>query len=105
MLNPLVTAEVKKLLPEHKRIDLVMGKDYLNSIDFDSFGRASKRIHHEAKVQRARGPDGDKIDRERVRSRRDREDTKVVNMASATKTRQASGLSPRGSRLYSEGGD
>ena len=67
--------------------------------------KSSKRIHHEAKVQRARGPDGDKIDRERVRSRRDREDTKVVNMASATKTRQASGLSPRGSRLYSEGGD
>lgn len=45
-LNPLVTAEVRKLLPEHKRIDLVMGKDYLNSIDFNSFGRATSRIHH-----------------------------------------------------------
>ena len=45
-LNPHVTAEVQKLLPEHKRIDLVMGKDYLNSIDFSTFGRASKRIHH-----------------------------------------------------------
>jgi len=45
-LNPHVTAEVQKLLPEHGRIDLVMGKDYLNSIDFSTFGRASKRIHH-----------------------------------------------------------
>lgn len=45
-LSPTVTAEVQKLLPEHKRVDLIMGKEYLGSLDFDSFGRASNRIHH-----------------------------------------------------------
>jgi hypothetical protein len=44
-LSASVTANVLSLLPTHKRVDLVMGRDYLQSINFDAFGRKRRRIH------------------------------------------------------------
>jgi hypothetical protein len=55
-LNPEVTAALVGLGEHHQRIDLVMGRDYLNSIDMPEVEEA-----HDARIRVAKGPIGMKL--------------------------------------------